>query len=135
MTSEYNIVREIDVLAAEIYRDKQELHLTYTQLSKLHDLPPSEIYSLYAKAKSIITSGDTSWLDGLSQRAKTQIINAGYTEFDSLKHDVTNEILDLQSLPRVGQKVALEIRRWCLKPRKYLYERRIKDRRTTTSLG
>ena len=38
-----------------------------------------------------------------------------YKDFGSLYADVVNETVDLEELPRIGHKVAMEIRRWCIK--------------------
>ena len=57
-------------------------------------------------------------MHGLSVRAKHQIIDAGYTGLDQLYRDVLEGDVDIERLPNIGHKSAMEIRRWCLSQHK-----------------
>ena len=109
-------------LAIDIYRTQQEKKLTIRQVSSIYNITPSETKLLCSKAKQILKHGDYSWLDGLSKRARTQLMKSEYHDFDSLRKDVLGGDVDIEELPRIGHKVAMEIRRWCMKYGEDIYK-------------
>ena len=97
----------------EVYRLKTGQKLTIRQISKVLDITPREAQDSLVQAKKILRGVDDTWMNGLSQRAKTQLIKTDYTDAKTLCNDVLNDHIDLEELPRIGHKVAVEIRKWC----------------------
>ena len=113
MTTKYELIKSINPVAAEIYRSRTQGLTNYSVLSKMYDVTPSQAKQLYCDALEWLINGDTRWLKGLSDRAKNQIKKTKYKDFESFSRDVLSDVIDLEDLPRVGHKLALEIRRWC----------------------
>ena len=115
MNNNYKYVYEIDSIAGAVYKSREFDHLSFRAIGRVNNIPSSKARSLYLKAKKLIKVGDFTWMDGLSQKAQTQLLKTEYTNKDSLRNDVVNELIDLEDFPGIGHKVAMEIRRWCVK--------------------
>ena len=114
MTSNYDLILKHDRLAADIYQDRKTYSFTIDEISALRGMTPVDINKKYKAAKDIIRLPDEAWLSGLSARAKKGILeHTEYTGKQKLRNDIINGIIDLESLPHIGHKVACEILRWC----------------------
>lgn len=113
--NKYNIILQVDEIAAEIYRDKDEYQFTYRQIAKNRGIKSSYVKMKYASAKAILTHQEQLWLVGLSQRAKHALLQAGFTSKGELYEIVTRGIVDLAELPSIGTKTRSEIRHWLFK--------------------
>jgi hypothetical protein len=134
LKSDYEFLKGIDQLTADVYQAKVIDKLEYPELVKKFNIPPSEVYTRSTLAKRILIEGDFTWMTGLSTYAVTQLLKTDYTDADSLKHDVLNNIIDLENLPNIGHKIAQEIHTWCLNHKsKYSHDRRVTDRRKTNN--
>jgi hypothetical protein len=114
LTNNYLIISKINPLAANVYKSKEEDHLGWREIATKYEITPSEAHALYKNSKRIIKDGDFTWLDGLSQKAITQLLKTNYTTKCSLCSDIRNEVIDLETLPKVGHGIAQEVRRWCV---------------------
>lgn len=117
LTSEVEFISQFDELAAEIYVDKKYYYLTFEQIATLRQMPLSEAKSLYAKCRKLLRDRDSAPFYTLSNRAKAALIINKYKSATKLIDDVMNEKVDLECLPRIGHKVAVEIRKWCVRNR------------------
>ena len=116
LTDDYNFISQFDTVAAEVYKDKKHYYLSLKEIAKYREVPASEVKVLYVRAKELLKNRDQAWLVGLSNRAKLAIIaNKKYNNFRSLYDDVMSNNVDLESLPKIGHKVALEIHGWIIK--------------------
>jgi len=114
LTSNYKIILRHDHLAAAIYQDRQLYSFSVQEISELRGITPSDIRKKYKDAKDIIKLPDEAWLYGLSSRAKKAILeHTKYVSKQKLRNDIINGIIDLETLPNVGHKVACEVLRWC----------------------
>ena len=102
-------------LALAVLKTRKTRKLTINQVSNIYSITPREAKELCDKANEIIKHGDISWLDGLSNRARRVLLTTEYKDFDSLREALRDETVDLEDIPRIGHKVAMEIRRWCKK--------------------
>jgi len=114
----YEFIKGINTECAAIYGDRALNRRTYEDISELHNMPASEAKALYLKAKEIIKAGKYYWLDGLSNRAKRQIKMTEYTSFNELYEAIMEENVDLENLPKLGHKIAIEVREWCINKQK-----------------
>lgn len=101
--------------ALELLKTKQDNKLTIRQVSNIYSITPREAKDLCDRAIVIIKYGDIAWLDGLSNRARKVLLTTEYKDFNSLRDALRDETVDLEDIPRIGHKVAMEIRRWCKK--------------------
>lgn len=115
LIEDVQFVRETNELAAEIYMDKKYYFLTYREIAEYRNLPASEVKALFLRAKEMIKNKDSAWMDGLSPRAKKALIETKYNSLKQLHDDIRSELIDLETMKGVGHKVAIEIRRWCVK--------------------
>ena len=131
MTYLFKCVEGLAELKDKIYKAKEESHLNFVEIGELYNIPSSKVKELYTQAKDLRADGDYSWLEGLSNRAINQLKKTKYKDFNSLYQDVINDVIDLEDLPWIGRKVAVEVRKWCKrKPSKIsIDERRIEQRR------
>ncbi len=114
MTNNYKTIMKHDQLAADIYQDRKLYSLTVDEISELRGITSADIRKKYKAAKDIIKLPDEAWLNGLSVRAKKAILeHTDYKGKQKLRNDIINGIIDLESLPNVGHKVACEVLRWC----------------------
>jgi len=111
-------VREVDSQAAEVYSDRLEFSLPFTEIAHYRGIPLGGAIALYIQAKTILKDPQKAWLYGLSARAKHAILLAGYTNFLHLYTDVVTAGVDLEAHTLIGHKVACEIGRWCRKRRR-----------------
>jgi len=115
LTPEYELIKQHDELAAEIYNDKKYYLLTIGEIARLRHIPISDAKASYKRAKDIIKFPDDAWLCDLSPRARKAIKErTKYTDFTRLYSDVMGEKVDLECFDKIGHKVACEIRRWCV---------------------
>lgn len=114
-TEAYNFVKKFDEVAAEVYKDKKYYYLKDPDISKYRGLSHVEVKALFLKAKLLLKERDKAWMAGLSNRAKAALIKNRFKGYSELYSDVMNEKIDLECFEGVGHKVALEIRRWCLR--------------------
>ena len=113
MTYLYKYDAKLTKLKSNIYREKEENHLSYVEIGELYNIPSSGIKQLYLQAKALRTNGNYSWLEGLSNRAINQLRKTDYVDFITLCKEVLNDDIDLEELPWIGRKVAKEVRQWC----------------------
>ena len=130
MTRLTNCDEKLAQLKEIIYKAKVENGLNFVDIATMLHIPSSTAKALFLQAKALHIGGDYSWLEGLSNRAITQIKKTKYTDFNSLCFDVLNDKIDLQDYPWIGRKVASEVRKWCkTKPNKIDGDRRTCERR------
>lgn len=115
LTEQCQFVKQFDELAGEIYEDKQYYFLTLKEIAKLRGVSIELARDKYLKAKQLIRDPEHAWMHGLSSKSKTFLLNRRYKGFSELYSDIMSEKFDLSAIPGVGQKLAWEIRRWCLK--------------------
>lgn len=106
-------VRRFNPRAAEVYEDRDLYELTFDEISTLRDISKSESRALYRKAKQILKEGEKAWLLSLSNRTRKALIANDYASYRKLFDDINDAKIDLESLPKIGHKVAEEIRRYC----------------------
>ena len=130
MTYLSKYAEELAELKDKIYKAKEDKQMNFVEIGELYNIPSSKVKELYIQAKELRTNGDYSWLEGLSNRAINQLKKTKYREFKSLYHDVVNDVIDLEDLPWIGRKVAVEVRKWCKrKPTKISINNRRKQER------
>lgn len=115
LTQDYNFIKEFDELAAEVYLDKKYYHLDINEIARYREITSDKTLEYFTMAKRVLREKDSAWLTGLSTRAKAAILKNRYMKYEQLYSDVMNEKIDLECFRGVGHKVALEIRRWCLR--------------------
>lgn len=85
------------------------------EIAEYRNLSVNQVDELYKKAVSILKNRDEAWLYGLSTRAKLALIaSEKYSNFKDLYSDIMDNNADLECLPKVGHKVAIEIRGWAI---------------------
>ncbi len=112
MQKRYNIIREHDELAAEIYMDRCYYFLTFSEIAELRNISASSAKAAKKRADYILNHSDELWLRGLSRRARLALLRDGYTDLKQLIDDVITKKRDLENIPSVGHKVAVEIIQW-----------------------
>ena len=116
LTSDYNFVSQFDVVAAEVYRDKKYYFLSLKDISAHRNMDIFDTERAYSKARELLKNREQAWLYGLSKRAKIAILATDkYNSFKSLCDDVMDNNEDLELLPKIGHKVAVEVRGWIIK--------------------
>ena len=105
-------------LALEILKTRTARKLTIKQVSNIYSITPREAKELCDKANEIIKYGDISWLEGLSNRARRLLLSSEYKDFPSLRKALRDDVVDLEDIPRIGHKVAMEITTWCAEKEK-----------------
>ncbi len=108
---DFEFLRSIDELTANIYLDKKYYHLTYREISELRHLSSTKVKELVLKGKRLLKNKNEAWMDGLSPRAK-HTIEDRYENYNQLYNDVMVNDVDLELFDGIGHKVAIEIRRW-----------------------
>lgn len=112
--SDYMVIREIDEIAADIWRDKKEFQMTYTQIASSRNLKSSFVKQKYATAMNIVRHQEQLWLSGLSTRARHAVLQYGFKNKIEMKNIIFSGIVMLEELPSVGIKTRNEIREWLL---------------------
>ena len=107
-------------LIPQIVFQRSKHNMSFTELGVMYGIRSSDAYQLYAQYLGIKAMGDFTWLDGLSNRAKNALIQSNYRYLDDLYEDVRNEQVDLFDLVRIGHKVDIEIRKWCIHQKEHL---------------
>lgn len=118
LTEKYEFVKQFDELAAEIYMDKHDGLLTLNMVAEHRELHIDLVKDKYKIARLMLKNKNEAWLHSgnkLSNRAKKALLKNGYKDLKALHDDIRAERVDLESLSRVGHKVAVEIRKWCAK--------------------
>lgn len=114
LTDNKNFIAKFDSVAAEVYYDKKYYYLTLQEISDLRHVGLPEIKDLYKKACGLVKDRDKAWLNGLSNRAKEALLQNKFKDFSEVYNAVIVNNDDLESMRKIGQKVALEIRGWVL---------------------
>lgn len=114
LTENYNFIKRFDELAADIYKDKKYYYLTIKEIAKLRGMEVPEVNYLYNKAKCLLKDKHAAWLNGLSNRAKAALLQNKFEDFSDVYTSVMVANVDLESLDKIGRKVALEIRGWVI---------------------
>jgi len=112
MQKKYNLIKEHDELAAEIYMDRCYYFLTFSEIAELRNISASSAKSAKKRADYILKHSNELWLRGLSRRARLALLRDGYTNLKQLINDVITKKRDLEGIPSVGHKVAIEITEW-----------------------
>lgn len=116
LTDDYLFVKKFDQLAADVYIDKKHYFLRIKEIAEYRKLRASEVDALYKKAQEMLKNREQAWMYGLSKRAKLAIVATGkYKEFKDLYDDVMSNNTDLEALPKIGHKVALEVHGWLIR--------------------
>lgn len=110
--SDYELIRQMDDIAAEIYRDKFHYGFSYTEIAKLRSCKSSFVKMKFATAKGILKYRERQWLSGLSKRAQNALLSAGFISKTQVKEIINKGIVDLEELPNIGLKTRKEIRKW-----------------------
>ena len=118
LTDKYEFVRQFDVEAADIYRDRKSF-LTFREIANYRGITSSQAKDLYNQARKILRDQNNAWLYSgnpkLSRRARLALAKSKYGSFVQLYNDVMKESVDLECLKGIGHKVAVEVHRWCVK--------------------
>lgn len=116
LTEQHAFVTGFDPLAADVYMDIKFYSLFKHEIAKYRNLTLSEVKCSYDKARELLKNREQAWLYGLSNRAKLAIVATGkYNDFKCLYDDVMTNNEDLEDLPRIGHKVAVEVHGWIIK--------------------
>ena len=113
LTSDYEFLKEVDELAADIYMDKKFYYLNYKMIAECRGIKASDARGYFIKAKHLLKDRDNAWMDGLSARA-VNAIKVKYKSYKQLYDDVMVADEDLEVIDGVGHKVAVEVRRWLI---------------------
>ena len=108
----YDIIKQFDEIAADIYRDKVEFKRSYTEIAKLRDIKSSYVKQKFASAKSILLYKEQQWACELSTGSRNALLQAGFTSKGQVFEMVSKGIVDLLELPNIGDKKRSEIRAW-----------------------
>ena len=101
--------------AAEIYKDRKYFYLSVKQIAEYREVSERVVRDKFKLAKSFLKNREQAWLVGLSNRAKIAVLaNKKYKDFACLYADIMVKNIDLEELPKVGHKVAVEIWSWVL---------------------
>ena len=114
LTDNCKFISNYDKQAASIYKDIKYYYLTVNEVARLRHMGVPEVKYLYKKAKDLVKHKDKAWMDGLSNRAKAALLLNKFTEFTDVYKAVIIDNEDIESMDKIGQKVALEIRGWVL---------------------
>jgi endonuclease III len=112
MQKKYNLIKEHDEFAAEIYLDRTHYFLTYNEIAEARGISASSAKGVKKRADYILKHHNQMWMRGLSRRARQALLRNGYTSLVRLIDDVRTKRRDLESLESVGHKTAIEIIDW-----------------------
>jgi len=119
LTNNYEQLKKINLVIAQAYYEKKYHCLEYSDISKYSDVPElrgksvGEIKKLIRIAKGMLKHPDIAWSLQFSPRAKTALLENGYTSYKQLYIDVMEKNVDLEDLKKIGHQVAMEIQGWC----------------------
>jgi len=115
LTEDFNFIQQFDAEAAEMYKDKKFFRFNVKEIADYREISEQEVKAKLKLAKSFLKNREQAWLSGLSNRAKIAVLaNKKYKDFTSLYADIMGNNVDLECLPKIGHKVAVEIRGWVL---------------------
>lgn len=101
-------------LIPEIVFQREVNRRSFIEIGSLCHIRASEAFQMYSQFTSIKLGGDLTWLSGLSSKAKNAILRSPYKTLNSVYKSVCEEGADLEDIRRVGRKINIEIRRWCI---------------------
>lgn len=113
LTKRYEFIKQHNELIAEIYRDKRVYELTFDEIAHYRHLEPHEVRRFYALALDMLRKPRDAWMHGLSNHAKRCLCRTEYKCLKDLQCAVNCGKVDLEDVPGLGHKTAVEIRRWC----------------------
>lgn len=115
LTEDFKFIQQFDTIAAEVYKDKKDYYLSNKEIADYRGVSEQFVRDKFKLAKSFLKNREQAWLSGLSNRAKIALIaNKKYKDFTTLYADIMGNNVDLEALPKIGHKVAVEIRGWAL---------------------
>lgn len=117
LTSKQERIKAVNKLAYEIYMDRNEGYLMFSEIARYRKMNEKEVLRLYKIAKEVMKLGEDFWMHGLSSRAQRALKSCGYDSLEQVRNDLLDHRFDIEDLRGVGHKVAFEIRAWVLKPR------------------